>query len=388
MPLATDKLSGITEDLPCGGSTLFAEDFEAGIPATWTVIDVDGLTPMPQTLLQPGWQSRQDYRDTLNHLAVSPAWYTLPASQSDDWLISPAIAIGSNSCLSWRVYSQDQYFKEDYEVRVATQPTITAFNANPALKTVTLESATPHFSTASLQGYAGQTVYVAFRQNSLDKFVLCLDDVKVSNVNNLDIGVRDLTYGTPDPLDTVTIRFQVANYGSDTITSFQAIYTVDGGPAKFMTVSAVSLAPNSTVAFNHDSLYVSDSLDANHVLCAWTNLPNSVLDQDQTNDTLCATLTIGQPVAVAPSQAWDAQMEVFPNPFSDLLHLRFLGLGKPTRALLQLYDLQGKLQHQAAAVLVNGNLISLEFGGLAPGMYFLKVTQGNGQTVQQKLIKH
>jgi hypothetical protein len=291
--LGTDRITEIQDQIPCNGTVLFDEGFENGIPSGWTVIDGDTLTPRMETGLVKGWQSRADYRDSLNNKVVcSPSWYLNPG-QSNDWLISPAIVVGNNSCLSWKAYSQDIFFKENYEVRIANQADTTSFLANAPLMSITAELGNPHYASASLAAYAGQTVYIAFRQTSLDKFVLCLDDVRVSNVNTIDIGVLGVTYPVSDPGDSVKFRFQVANYGSDTITSFQALYRVDGGPAKVMTISAVSLPPNSTVFFNHDSLYVSDTLDGFHALCAWTNLPNAVIDQDVTNDTSCITVTIG-----------------------------------------------------------------------------------------------
>jgi Secretion system C-terminal sorting domain/Cleaved Adhesin Domain len=390
MPQAADKVSATTELLPCSGSVLFSEDFENGIPAGWIVIDADTFTPRTETQLAKGWQSRADYRDSLNNkVVVSPSWYRYTTTgKSNDWLISPLITLGSNSCLSWRAFSQDQYFKESYEVRIATVADTTAFLANAALLTVAAESGTPHFTSASLLAYAGQSVYIAFRQTSQDRFVLCLDDVRVSNVNTLDIGAYAITYGAPDIGDTVRMRFQVANYGSDTVRSFQALYTVDGGAPKSMAITAVSLPPNSTVAFNHDSLYVSDSIDAFLPLCAWTVLPNAAVDQDITNDTLCVTMTVGHPVGTVDPRVAMAQLQVYPNPFSSAVSLRVDGLQRPTQATVTVLDLQGRLLQQHAARLVSGAPISLDLSALAAGMYVVKVQVTGGKHLQTKLIKH
>ncbi len=384
---AVASTAKITDQLPCGGTVLFSEDFENGIPAGWVVIDGDGLTPQPAIGLNPGWQSRADYRDSLNNKVVcSPSWYS-PAGKSNDWLISPAVVVGSNSCLSWKAYSQDQYFKEAYEVRIASQPDTAQFMANPALVTVGAETGTPIFNSASLAAYAGQTVYIAFRQVSDDKFVLCLDDVKVANVNAIDIGVFALTYGSPDLGDTVRIRFEVANYGSDTVRSFQALYTIDGGPAKYMVVSAVSLPPNSTVLFNHDSLYVADSLDAFHPLCAWTSLPNTVLDQDLANDTLCISLPIGHPVGVDVAHDQALGLQVYPNPFASEIHLRIDGLTRATRAVVSVTDLQGRVLDRRTMTFGAGAEPTLDLDALPVGMYLLQIEQPNGAPLQRRLIK-
>ncbi|HEX2899634.1 MAG TPA: choice-of-anchor J domain-containing protein, partial [Bacteroidia bacterium] len=199
---STQKTEGITAEVPCAGSVLLSEDFANGIPVGWTVIDGDTLTPRAQMQLQKGWQSRTDYRDSSNKVVVSPSWYENPG-KSDDWLITPPITLGSNPCLSWKAYSQDIYYKEAYEVRVALTPDTAAFLANAVIDEDDATSGTPHQLAATLGAWAGQTVYIAFRQVSDDKFVLALDDVKVTNVNVNDIGVYAVTYGSPDPGDTV-----------------------------------------------------------------------------------------------------------------------------------------------------------------------------------------
>jgi Secretion system C-terminal sorting domain/Cleaved Adhesin Domain len=384
---ATDKIDGITDALPCGGTVLFEEDFENGIPVGWTVIDGDAFTPRPELLLQKGWQGRTDYRDTLNNKVVaSPSWYVNPG-KSNDWLITPVLTVGTNSCLSWKSYSQDNYFKEEYEVRIAATPDTAAFLATTAIFTVAAEPGIPHYNSVSLAAYAGQNVYVAFRQISDDKFVLCLDDVRLSNVNAIDIGVLDITYGTIDLGDTVRPRFQVANYGSDTVTSFQAYFSVDGGAPELMNITAVSLPPNLTVSFTHDSLYISDSIDANHSLCGWTSQPNAVADQDITNDTNCVVLTVGNPVSAADPNLAFASLSVFPNPFADQVQLQLAGLKRPESGTVRVCDLQGRMQLVQNVRLENGAAISLDLAHLAAGMYVATVEEQGGKRLQVKLIK-
>jgi hypothetical protein len=384
-PVAT-KTTATTTDIACAGTVLLDVDFESGIPAGWLVIDGDGRTPASQTGLQPGWQSRMDYRDSTNTVMVSPSWYA-PVGQSDDWLISPAVTLGSNPCLSWRAYSQDENFKETYEVRVATTPDTAAFKANAAVETVVDASGDPHAASASLAGWANQTVYIAFRQTSVDKFVLALDDVKVSNVNQRDVGVYSLQYGDPDPGDTVTIRFEVANYGSDTITSFQAMYSIDGGAAQFMSVGPVSIPPNATVFFNHDSLYLSDTLDANYSLCAWTNLPNAAFDQEMGNDTLCGTLTVGSPVGRPEPRSNPSSITLYPNPTAGSVSLLVKGLHQSQPARLRILDAQGRTCNTRALRLIPNTPLTLDTESLAPGVYFIRIDVEGQAPFVEKLMK-
>ena len=379
------KTSSITTEIPCAGTVILSEDFEAGIPAGWTVVDGDTLTPEPQTGLQKGWQSRTDYRDTSNHVVVSPSWY-INAGSSNDWLISPPVTLGSNPCLSWKCYSQDPYFKEAYEVRVALTPDTAALMFNPTVKVDLQVSNDVHDASASLLAWAGQTVHFAFRQISYDEFVLALDDVKVTNVNSLDVGVHALTYGTVDPGDTVRVRFEVANYGSDTVRSFQALYAINGGTPQTMSVSPVSIPPNALLTFLHDSLYISDSLDAFYAVCAWTNLPNAAADQEIHNDSLCNTLTVGNPVGIHESTLGAEYLRMFPNPCADQIQLHPSGLRGMNRMKVEVIDIGGRLC-KTEAFRVGDDGATLDVHDLRPGMYFVRVTVGNRNPIVQKLIK-
>lgn len=380
------KTDGITSEVPCAGSVLLYEDFENGIPSGWVVIDGDTLTPRSVMQLQKGWQSRVDYRDTSNLVVVSPSWYEQQGA-SDDWLISPAVTLGNNPCLSWMAYSQDIYFEESYEVRVALTPDTAAFLANPIVDSELETSGTPHQSAASLSNWAGQTVYIAFRQTSDDKFVLALDDVKVTNVNAIDIGVYAVTYGAPDPGDTVTLRFQVANYGSDTVTNFQALYSLEGAPAKFMTIGSVSIPPNGTVSFDHDSVFVSDSLDLFYDFCAWTTLPNSVVDQEFQNDTLCDAIAVGSPVGNQEPIAPALDVLVYPNPFQGQFSILSSSISVPLKAEITVMDLQGRVMMQENAVLVPNLPYRIAAEGFAEGMYLVRISANGRSSSIHKLIK-
>jgi hypothetical protein len=385
-PINLQKTETVTAEIPCAGSLLLSEDFENGIPLTWTVIDGDTLTPMSQMNLQKGWQGHQDYRDTSNLLAVSPSWY-VQTGKSDDWLITPAVTLGSNPCLSWWVYSQDIYFKEAYEVLVSTTLDTAAFHASPAVETVAEESGVPHTATASLATWAGQTVYIAFHQTSDDKFVLALDDVKVTNVNAVDIGVYAFTYGSPEPGDSVVLRFQVANYGSDTVTSFQALYSVEGGPAEFMTVGAVSIPPNGVLFFNHDSTFVSDSLDAIYDFCAWTTLPNTILDQELQNDTLCSSFSVGSPVGSLDPSVATTQLALYPNPCQDQLTVLLKGTRGSSQVVTRIMDLRGAVLWTREETLAAGAAVQIPTADLLPGMYFVSITPRGKSAEIQKFIK-
>jgi hypothetical protein len=162
---------------------LLAEDFEDGIPPDWTLFNLDGRTPATSVAyVNAAWVVRSMYRFGSNNAVVSTSWYS-PAGAADDWMMTPAVALpaGRDCRLDWWAFAPDASYPDGYEVRVSTtDATPAGALANPALLVVSGEESTWTARSVGLAGYGGSTVYVAFRNNSNDKFLLYVDDVRVS----------------------------------------------------------------------------------------------------------------------------------------------------------------------------------------------------------------
>jgi hypothetical protein len=112
-----------------GYSQIFQEDFDGNGPgiAAWTVIDADGLTPASGVdFITNGW-NRIDREGTDgsfggpagNYAAMSTSWYD-PAGTSNDWLISPQIAVsGASPTLYWDVKAQDPDYPDGYKIMLS-----------------------------------------------------------------------------------------------------------------------------------------------------------------------------------------------------------------------------------------------------------------------------
>ena len=86
------------------------------------------------------------------------------------------------STVSWVATAPDPSFADGYEVRVSTTtPDVPGFMANAPIFTIASELTTyqPHTVDLAAAGYANQQIYIAFRNNSDDKFILMVDDVVV-----------------------------------------------------------------------------------------------------------------------------------------------------------------------------------------------------------------
>lgn len=172
-----------------GFSQIFQENFDGngqGISA-WTIIDSDGLTPAAEVnFITNGW-NRIDRDGTEgdfggpagNYAAMSTSWYT-PAGTSNDWLISPTIPVsGASPTLYWDAKAQDSTYPDGYKVMLSPNGGNTIADFTVELFSTTGENAAWTSRAASLTPYIGQNVRFAFVNNSNDKFMLLVDNIKV-----------------------------------------------------------------------------------------------------------------------------------------------------------------------------------------------------------------
>ncbi len=158
-------------------TVLFEENFNDGIPATWSIHDVDGLTPDSDVSeFTEGWIGKTVGSDTA---ATSTSFYE-PSGQSDDYLVTPELTIGNFSKIVWSARSVDASHPDGYQVLISTT------NSSPESFTdtlLTIGAESPFLTTRSieldLEGYNNQDIYIAFRNITEDGYILLIDNVKL-----------------------------------------------------------------------------------------------------------------------------------------------------------------------------------------------------------------
>lgn len=175
-----------------GFSQIFQENFDGTGPgfSAWTLIDVDGQTHNAGVSdFDAGAWIRKDRGGATpnyggpdgNYAAMSSSWYD-PTGTSNDWLISPQITLPSTiAVLKWDAKAQDVDYPDGYKVMLSTNGGNTVADFTVQLYSTTGESSTWISREVSLAAYVGQTVRVAFVNNSNDKYVLLVDNIKVEN---------------------------------------------------------------------------------------------------------------------------------------------------------------------------------------------------------------
>ena len=173
----------------CGvEGTNYVQDFESDIFGCWTAVDADG----------DGYTWAQDEHPATHggsgNIASASYINDVGALNPDNWLISPVIAIPSESAqIEWWEYGADnQDYAEHYGLYVST--TGTAISDFDLVWEGTVDSPKTWTKiTQSLNAYRGQNVHIALRHfNCTDMYWLVIDDLKVTGTGNTYLGIDEM----------------------------------------------------------------------------------------------------------------------------------------------------------------------------------------------------
>jgi len=173
-------------------TTVLMEDFEGSFPVGWTTINNDGLSPDTSVgFINDAWVITPDLDDTTSgdSVVTSTSWYS-PAGTSDDWLITPAITLGSfGNKFSFKAKSYDGSYPDGFQVFASTHNVIDSFFQQDTLLDISAQAPnwTRYYVSLDSFGLAGQTIYLAFRNNSSDQYLLSLDSIYVGIEHPLNI---------------------------------------------------------------------------------------------------------------------------------------------------------------------------------------------------------
>ena len=278
----------------CEGTALLSENFDNGtIPATWTILDLDGNT-LYWNMPSKGWTGKwQPYYHAGKKCAANTCRFT-SASAADDYLITPSVTLGSGPiCLSWKAASQYEFAPENYEVMISTTtPDDNGMLANPPLDVITAEAGDWTEHTVDLSAYAGQTVYIGFWYNSSGTYSVFIDDIRISSPVSLDAKIAAVSMKEViPPAAAQTISGSLLNGGLTAITSFTLNWKVNNGPVNTMNVSSVNIQPSSLYSYSHTMQWTPSSAGT-YMLRVWASGPNGGTDQNHANDTLVKTVYV------------------------------------------------------------------------------------------------
>ncbi|MBS1775190.1 MAG: Omp28-related outer membrane protein [Bacteroidetes bacterium] len=264
----------------------FTETFNSGIPATWLMIKNDNNVPssslnakIVSKLTTQAWMAWP--RATGDSCALTTSWFATPGT-ADRWLITPSFQVtDTNMVLSWEDYATDAGNPDSIQVLLSPTAgsTTSAFTTTLYNGKATLNGFGKR--GVPLRSYLGQTIRIAFRDNSTDETVLMLDNVGavVAPAAN-DMAVMALPIVKYTDGSALTIKATVQSLGAQNVTSFRMNYKVGTGPTVTQTfTNPLSYQGTATIAFTTPA-----SVTASSNISVWVDQVNGSADQNPAND--------------------------------------------------------------------------------------------------------
>jgi hypothetical protein len=223
-------------------TTILQEDFQQGIPSTWTIVINDTNTVNSAVSeYAPGWIAVTDPTNPLDTIAAATSFFQY-AGLANRWLISPPLTLSSfGNAFSWDAKSHDPSFPDDYKIMVSTSDNqITSFTDTIGIIQEEYETWTTRNGNLSELGYNNQTIYIAFVLNSYDAFKLYINNFNVSVDDPASIGENVMVNWSlyPNPVaQSLTLQ-------SETPISLYEIYSLAGEQLTVENVNSISVKLN------------------------------------------------------------------------------------------------------------------------------------------------
>lgn len=236
--------------------TIMSENFDAAttLPTGWTQLNIDGLTPASGVSFMGtnAWLVRPKATGSSDNQVVSTSWYGPPAGISNDWLVSPSIAVpatGTN-VVQFDAMAPDANYSDGFKVYISTSP-ITAASL-PTTAVLTVPEAANAYTTYSvpLTSFAGQNVYVAIQNYSDDMYLLFVDNFKVRTLVNNDAILTSASLNRYSAVSTNNnLVLDVKNDGANAITALTVNW--NDGTDHIQTITGLNIASGASANVTH-----------------------------------------------------------------------------------------------------------------------------------------
>ncbi|GIV26359.1 MAG: hypothetical protein KatS3mg027_0173 [Bacteroidia bacterium] len=245
------------------------------------------------------------YNPTLKDtFLVSTSWVDTNKVTSR-WLLLPVInGISINSVLHWKAMAPDPNYADGYAVYISTNTTTTdttifnnsnkVFQINDNSTSGGGEKQNWTLRSISLANYSGQSIRVAFKNISKQKYQLWIDDIMVQNlpyaydaaIENIG-NVKYVWINQP-----FTLKAKIINQGYQNISNINLAYSIQS-----ITYNNQSFALNSDLLpLNSSTVAFTNTININtaglYKIKIWINQINGQPDQNPYNDTVSYYLSV------------------------------------------------------------------------------------------------
>ncbi|MEY3049603.1 MAG: hypothetical protein RL365_1641 [Bacteroidota bacterium] len=189
------------------GTVIFNEDFQQGIPANFTMLNLDLNAPNTQVSeFNAPWITALDPENPLDNVAAATSFFENPDT-ANRWLITPSISLGAfGNYLTWNAKSQDASYPDNYLVLLSTTDNQTS-SFTDTIAFITGENFEWISREVNLtgQGFDNAVIHIAFVLRTYDGFKLYIDDIEVRTMDNTSIEEPSLPFLSfyPNPASNV-----------------------------------------------------------------------------------------------------------------------------------------------------------------------------------------
>ena len=142
-------------------------------------------------------------------------------------------------------------------------------------------------------GAASVEIRIKFDDGAAWGTGIAVDDVWVYVPADKDAGVSSTTVGPYAMLTSgaQSVTGVITNYGTETLTSVDVSWSVDGGPTTTQSFTGLSIATMGTYAFTHSDTWTPPAIGT-YTLTTSTSNPNGGTDQVTSNDSYDETVVV------------------------------------------------------------------------------------------------
>lgn len=288
-----------------------SEGFEVSVPPSgWTIANPTGGTGWNRQTIgtspMPGWQGGTITGPAGGGNAVAYcSWNSGGATSNNQWLITPQLNITSGDFLSFYAINYTSTFKDKLEILVSTTTNATT-SFTSVLRTINWpggSGATDSWTeyTNDLSAYAGQSIYIAFREvvadNSADGGAIGLDLVSIGSPEALDAGITNINLPQFFSTGTKNISGFVHNFGTNPLVSFDVVYTInETDVSEVYSVNNINIPFNQSYTFTHNVPYNFATAGVYNIKVEILNV-NGDVDLDLTNNVLDIDVSVASGIA-------------------------------------------------------------------------------------------
>ena len=255
--------------------TLLFQNFSTGIPNSWTLINGNNAVPDAgfNGIFTNAWIADNGSYFGMGTCAVSTSYFT-PVGTADNWMITAPVIIpqgSTNVGLIWQAAAVDPNYPDGYTLYISTHGSDTITGFTTTLFSVAAENDYPDYGWTThfvdLTAYAGDTISLAWVNNSDNEYVLGVTNISViTSIPNTAV-----TFNTLDAfnyMETGTayqLQSTFTNNGFQAITSLTINHSVNGGAAVAGQLTGLNVAPGASTGFFDPNTFTPGTDTVNYI---------------------------------------------------------------------------------------------------------------------------